>query len=144
MTGPSLPTGPDLGMEAHGAPFRVLLIGAGGYSAGLLHEVAAASGLGVDVTRDPHEALLRMRDELFDVVIIDLPNPQVSAEEIYRGILDANLELAEKVVFLANDLSDPATRRFLADAGRPFLTQPFESAQLYDLVMRVGLGEESE
>ncbi len=141
MTGPILPTGPDLWMEAHGAPFHVLLIGTSAYSADMLREIGGLSGLGVEVARDPHEALLRLREETFDVVVIDLPHPQMSAEEIYRTLCDTKAVQADGVVFLANDLSDPTIRRFLAEAGRPFLAQPFDTAQLYDLVMRVGLRE---
>ena len=141
MTRPSLPPGPDLWMEAHGAPFRVLLIGTSAYNADLLREVGELGGLGVEVVRDPQESVQRLRDDTFDVVVVDLPHPQMRAEEIYRGICHAKAELADRVVFLADDLNEPTIRRFLAEVGRPFLTQPFDTAQLYDLVVRVGLGD---
>ncbi len=141
MTEPRLPTGPDLGLEAVGAPFRVLVIEASAYSAGLLRDTAAPAGLSVDVARDPWEALDRLGEDMYNVVVIDLPNSQVSGEELYSSIVKLDEDQASRVIFLVNDLTDPATRRLLTAAGRPFLTQPVDPLQLYDLVVRVGLGE---
>ncbi len=141
MTEPRLPTGPDLGLEAVGAPFRVLVIEASAYSAGLLRDTAAPAGLSVDVARDPWEALDRLGEDMYNVVVIDLPNSQVSGEELYSSIVKLDEDQANRVIFLVNDLTDPATRRLLTAAGRPFLTQPVDPLQLYDLVVRVGLGE---
>lgn len=142
MTEPRLPTGPELGLEAIGAPFRVLVIEASAYSAGLLRETAVPAGLSVDVVRDPWEAVDRLGEGLYSVIVIDLPNPHVTGEELYERIAGLDVEQASHVIFLVNDLSDPATRRLLTAAGRPFLTQPVDPLQLYDLVVRVGLGEQ--
>ena len=139
-----LPTGPDLGLEAHGAPLRVLVIAASGYTPDLLKEIGEVGGLFVDAARAPLEAIQRLQDEFYEVVVIDLPNPQVTAEELYTAIVDISGEQAARVVFLANDLNDPTSLKFLTGAGRPFLTQPVDPHQIYDLVMRVGLGEPSE
>ncbi len=141
MTEPRLPTGPELGLEAVGAQFRVLVIEASAYSAGLLRETAAPAGLSVDVARDPWEAIDRLGEDVYNVVVIDLPNPQVTGEELYERIVHLNEDQASRVIFLVNDLAEPATRRLLTAAGRPFLTQPVDPLQLYDLVVRVGLGE---
>jgi CheY-like chemotaxis protein len=141
MTESRLPTGPELGLEAVGAPFRVLVIEASAYSAGLLRETATPAGLSVDVARDPWEALDRLGEDVYNVVVIDLPNPQVNGEELYDRIVELSEDQASRVVFLVNDLTDPGTRRLLTAAGRPFLTQPVDPLQLYDLVVRVGLGE---
>lgn len=142
MTEPRLPTGPELGLEAVGAPFRVLVIEAGAYSAGLLRETAVPAGLAVDVARDAWEAVERLGEGVYNVIVIDLPNPHVTGPELYERIAGLNEEQVNRVIFLVNDLSDPATRRLLTAAGRPFLTQPVDPLQLYDLVVRVGLGEQ--
>jgi CheY-like chemotaxis protein len=131
-------------MEEHGVPLRVLVIASSAYSSEMLREVGALGGFSVEMMRDPREALQQLKGELFDVVVIDLPNPEMTAADLYLGVLEANSEQAGRVVFLADDLSDPVTRKFLAQAERPFLTQPFDAGQLYDLVMRAGFGEENE
>ena len=87
MTDPRLPIGPELGLEAVGAPFRVLVIEASAYSAGLLRETATPAGLSVDVERDPWEAIDRLGEDVYNVVVIDLPNPQVTGAELYERIV---------------------------------------------------------
>lgn len=140
MTEPRLPTGPELGLETLGTPFRVLVIEASAYSAGLLRETAAPAGVAVDVARNVRDALERLNQEFYPAVVIDLPNPQITGDELFTSIAELNDEQAERIIFLVNDLADPGTRRLLTEVGRPFLTQPVEPLQLYDLVVRVGLG----
>ncbi len=141
---PGLPTGPDLGLEAYGIPLRVLVIEASAYTAGLLQDVGSPTGLSVEVARDPRGAVRRLRQEFFDAVVIDLPTPHITAQDLFREIVAINLEQAARTVFLASDLGDTATRKFLTGVGRPFLTQPADPIELFDLVMRVGLGDQEE
>ena len=141
MTESRLPTGLELGLGSYGSPLRVLVIGSSNYTPDMIKEVGEAGGLGVDVARDPRDAIQRMQDQFYEVVVVDLPNPQMTAEGLYTYIGEVNPEQAERVVFLANDLNDPSTLRFLTEAKRPFLTQPVDPHQVYDLMMRVGLAE---
>jgi CheY-like chemotaxis protein len=141
MMEPGLPTDPYIGLETHGVGVRVLVIEGSGHTAGLLEEVATLTGLSVELARDPREGLRRLRGDVYDVIVVDLPPPHMTPEELFRRIVAVDLEQACRVVFIANDLGDAATRKFLTDAGRPFLTQPVDPAELYDLIVRVGLSE---
>ena len=144
MKEPRLPTGLELGLGDLGHPLRVLVIGSSNYTPDMITEVGEAGGLGVDVARDPRDAIQRLQDRFYDVVVVDLPNPQMTAEGLYTYISEANPQQAERVVFLANDLNDPSTLRFLTAAKRPFLTQPVDPHQVYDLMMRIGLSDVAE
>jgi CheY-like chemotaxis protein len=144
MNEPRLPTGSDLGFGSRGTPLRVLVVESAAHAARLLREADSSGGIGVEAARDPAEALQRLQERGFDAVVIDLPGQQQVAEELFHRIADIDPRLAGRVVFLAGDLSDPATRRFLTAAGRPFLTHPVDPTQLYDLVIRVGLEESPE
>ena len=144
MTEPRLPPSLELGLDAVGSPLRVLVIGSSNYTPDMIKEVGAAGGLGVDVAHDPRDAIQHMQDQFYDVVVVDLPNPQMTAEGLYTYIGEVNPEQAERVVFFANDLNDPSTLRFLTEAKRPFLTQPVDPHQVYDLMMRVGLADIAE
>ena len=144
MIEPGLPVGLDFGLDAAGIPLRVLVVEPLGHNAAILQEIGTLTGLSVELVRAPHEAIRRLQDTAFDVIVIELPPPHVTAEELFRGIVALDLEQACKVVFLVNDLGDPATRKFLTDAGRPFLTQPVDPAELYDLVLRVGLEDRED
>lgn len=138
--GGTLSRGPDLGLEATGMPLRVLVIEANDRAARMLRETDAVSGLVVESVRDPRQAPQRLRNEFYDVIVIDLPPPQVSPQDLFREIVAAGREQAGRVIFLARDLGEPAIRRFLTRAGRPFLTEPVDPAELRDLVRRVGIG----
>jgi len=144
MTEPRRPTALELGLGEYGNPLRVLVIGSSNYTPDMIKEVGEAGGLGVEVARDPRDAIQRMQDEFYDVVVVDLPNPQMTAEGLYTYISEANPDQAGRVVFLANDLNDPSTLRFLTEAKRPFLTQPVDPHQVYDLMMRIGLSDIAE
>jgi DNA-binding response OmpR family regulator len=144
LTQHRLPAGPDFGPEAQGVPLRVLVVEASGYSAGLLEEVSHLTGLVVELSRNPRAAVDRLQSEFYDAVVIDLPPPLMPPEELFRRIVAIDLEQAVRVVFLVNDLGDPETRKFLTDAGRPWLTQPVDPAELHELVLRVGLAERAD
>ena len=141
MIDPRLPTGLDLGQEAQGLPLRVLVLESRSRSGGILQELSSTAGFSVECPRHPDDALLRLRSESFDVIVIELPSPLLAPDELYRRIVTSSPDQARRTVFLANDLSDPDTRRFLTVVGRPFLTSPVNPDELYDLVVRTGLSE---
>ncbi|NIR45877.1 MAG: hypothetical protein GWN32_01740 [Gemmatimonadetes bacterium] len=141
---PDLPTGLDFGLEAAGIPLRVLVLEPMGHNAGLLEEIGALTGMSVDLVRDTRGALRRLERDRFDAVVIELPAPGMAPIDLFRAIVAIDIDQACRVVFLVNDLSDPTTRKFLTDAGRPFLTMPVDPAELYDLVVRVALEERED
>lgn len=141
MIDPRLPTGLDLGQQPQGLPLRVLVLESSSRTGGILQELSALSGFSVECARHPDDALRRLRAEFFDVIVIELPSPLLAPDELFRRIEGISPEQADRIVFLANDLSDAETRRFLTAAGRPFLTSPADPDELNDLVLRTGLSE---
>jgi DNA-binding response OmpR family regulator len=130
----------DLGADGGHEPISVLVIEVSEYTASLLAESRGAARLSVNSVRDTRQALRRLRNEHYDVIVVNLPAPQMGAEEFFRSVVAFDLEQASRVVFLTSDLADPKIRRFLTLAGRPFLTHPVDPRELHDLVMRVGTG----
>lgn len=134
------PYGPDLAFRGGAAAIRALVIEASDYTASLLREAGATGTLVVESIRDPREALRRLREQFYDVVIANLPVVQMSADDFFRSVASLDLEQASRLVFVTSDLADPEVRRFLSAAGRPFLTHPVDPGSLTELVARVGLG----
>ena len=141
---PRLPAGLEFGLEAFGVELRVLFIDSSGYSAGLFKDYVGQSGMEIDLARNPRQALRRLKKHFYDVVVIELPTPQIPPDDLFRDIVAIDLEQAVRVIFMVNDLGESSTRKFLTDAGRPFLTQPVDPAELHDLVLRVGLQERAD
>ncbi len=61
----------------------------------------------------------------YDCILLDLKMPEMSGQELYRLIMDSDLDLAKKVVFITGDSLSPDTRSFIADAGNVCLNKPF-------------------
>ncbi|UCC71952.1 MAG: hypothetical protein JSV86_16525 [Gemmatimonadota bacterium] len=144
MMEPRLPAGLEFGLEGFGVELRVLVIEATGYSTGQFREYVGHSGMEIDLARNPLQALRRMKRQFYDVVVIELPTPQIPPDDLFRDILAIDLEQAVRIIFLVNDLGETSTRKFLTEVGRPFLTQPVDPVELHDLVLRVGLQERAE
>jgi CheY-like chemotaxis protein len=142
MIRPGLPTGLNLDPGTYAVGIRVLVIEVSGFSASLLAETAGPGGLEIDLVRDAREAVVKVQNQFYEVIVIELPPLHLTSVELFRDLVAYDLEQAMRIVFLTKDLGDPATRKFLTEAGRPFLTQPVDPLELYDLVLRVGLPEE--
>lgn len=130
----------DFAGNGSGTPLRVLVLESNGRTGGLVREAAARTGIAVDLAREPRMALRRLREALYDVILIDLPTPGFRGHDLFTEISAIDHAHAHRVVFLVHDLGDAGTRRFLTEVGRPFLTQPAEPAELSELVARVGYG----
>ena len=141
---PRVPADLEPGLEAYGVELRVLFVEATAYSAGVYREYARESGVNIELARNPRQALRQMRRGFYDIVVIELPTPQIPPEEMFRDIVAIDLEQAVRTIFLVNDLGETAIRKFLTEVGRPFLTQPVDPAELHDLILRVGLQDRAE
>ncbi len=136
--------GSEVGLKTPGLPLRVLVVEGADYAGDLLSESGSPSLFHIESTRDPRQAVRQMRNEFFDAVVVELPHPTMPAEELFRSVIAFDIEQALRMVFIAADLSDPGTRRFLTQAGRPFLTRPVDPIELHNLVLRVALGEHDD
>jgi two-component system NtrC family sensor kinase len=88
------------------------------------------AGLVVDHASDGEEALARVRQNVYDVVICDLKMPRVSGMMLYRAIAAATPALARRVIFVTGDVAATDAERFLAESGCRWLVKPFRIADL--------------
>jgi signal transduction histidine kinase len=88
------------------------------------------AGFTVDIAGDGEEALARVRQAQYDVLICDLKMPRVSGTMLYRAIAVAAPTLARRVIFVTGDATAPDAERFLADSGCTWLVKPVRMADL--------------
>jgi len=88
------------------------------------------SGLNVDHAGDGEEALARVRQKTYDVVICDLKMPRVDGMMLYRAIAAATPALARRVIFVTGDVVGTDAERFLDESGSRWLAKPFRLADL--------------
>jgi DNA-binding response OmpR family regulator len=88
------------------------------------------AGLKVDHAGDGEDALARVRQRMYDVVICDLKMPRVDGMTLYRAIAAATPALARRVIFVTGDVAGTDAERFLEDTGCRWLAKPFRLADL--------------
>jgi CheY-like chemotaxis protein len=93
-------------------------------------EALTDAGLKVDHAGDGEEALARVRQETYDVIICDLKMPRVGGKMLYRAIAAATPALARRVIFVTGDVAGTDAERFLEETGCRWLSKPFRLADL--------------
>ena len=126
---PKAPRSPVPSMEAvRGA--SVLIVEDERALAAAVGEALTDAGLKVDYAGDGEEALARVRQKTYDVVVCDLKMPRVDGMTLYRAIAAATPALARRVIFVTGDVAGTDAERFLADSGCRWLAKPFRLADL--------------
>ncbi|KAB8140915.1 response regulator [Chloroflexia bacterium SDU3-3] len=80
------------------------------------------------------EALRRLGQEPFDLVLTDVKMPGMTGFDLYQEIARRNPDLAARVVFVTGDMLSAATQAQIAQSGNPFIAKPFKIEQLEALV----------
>ena len=93
-------------------------------------EALTEAGLKVEHAGDGEEALARVRQNKYDVVICDLKMPRVDGMTLYRAIAAATPTLARRVIFVTGDVAGADAERFLEESGCRWLSKPFRLGDL--------------
>jgi signal transduction histidine kinase len=93
-------------------------------------EALTDAGLDVDHAGDGEEALARVRQNTYDLVICDLKMPKVDGMALYRAIAAASPVLARRVIFVTGDVAGADAERFLEESGCRWLAKPFRLGDL--------------
>jgi two-component system NtrC family sensor kinase len=109
---------------------RVLLVEDERSLAAAVAEAFVIAGLTVDHAGDGEEALARLRQNTYDVVVCDLKMPRVDGMTLYRAIAATTPALARRVIFVTGDVAGTDAERFLEDSGCRWLAKPFRLADL--------------
>ena len=96
--------------------------------------VAAAladEGFKVDRAGDGEEALARLRERHYDVIICDLKMPKVDGMMFFGEVSAKMPHVARRLVFVTGDVAGTEAERFLEESGCRWVPKPF---RLRDLV----------
>jgi CheY-like chemotaxis protein len=75
------------------------------------------------------EALQRIAEERYDVIVTDIRMPDVDGFALYQQIHQRWPKLAERVVFVTGDTLTTTLREFANRSGRPVLEKPLMQAR---------------
>jgi PAS domain S-box-containing protein len=96
--------------------------------------VAAAladEGFRPDRASDGEEALARLRERHYDVIICDLKMPKVDGMAFFREVSGKMPHVARRMIFVTGDVAGTEAERFLEESGCRWVPKPF---RLRDLV----------
>jgi two-component system cell cycle sensor histidine kinase/response regulator CckA len=88
------------------------------------------AGFVVDRASDGLEALERVREKHFDLIICDLKMPRVGGMEFYRELESSRPEMTRRIMFVTGDVAGTDAERFLEETGTRWLAKPFRLKDL--------------
>lgn len=103
----------------------------------LVTEVIHGLGHQVVEATTGHEALARLQERPYDLIVLDLRLPDVDGQAVWQRALAPDPRLASRVVFMTGDIMSAETHGFLDQAGRPFLIKPFTMEEVGRVVSEV-------
>jgi CheY-like chemotaxis protein len=102
--------------------------------AAFVAEILVEVGHRVDTAAHGLEALERLCQRAYDLVISDIRMPHLDGPGLYRAAVEERPELARRFIFVTGDTLDHATRDFLEQAGLPTIEKPLDIGQVQRLV----------
>jgi signal transduction histidine kinase/ActR/RegA family two-component response regulator len=119
------------------AGLRVLVVEDEPTVARLIGDVLEDEGLEVDVLLDGREALQRVNQESYDLVICDMKMPDLDGELLYQTLVQADSPVKGRFVFVTGDVLAARTRDFLERHRLPHLAKPFRVEELAEKIKSV-------
>jgi len=99
-----------------------------------LAEILLSAGHRVVTAASGREALERMGEERFDVILTDIRMPDLDGRALYREIERRWPERAARVVFVSGDTLTSTLRGFADESGRPVIEKPFLPSEVRRIV----------
>ncbi len=88
------------------------------------------AGFIVDRASDGYEALDRVNEKHFDLIICDLKMPRVGGMQFYRELEVSKPDMTRRIMFVTGDVAGTEAERFLEETGTRWLAKPFRLKDL--------------
>jgi CheY-like chemotaxis protein len=118
---------------------RVLVLDAEEENLVLLQEVVHHLGHDADGMSSAQEALQRIADRDYDLIISDMHLPGMDGLSLYQRLREVRPELAERAIFISDRLLSDEIGMFFGRVGCPLIIKPFSVADI-EMGMRRALG----
>ncbi|HSD31908.1 MAG TPA: MASE4 domain-containing protein [Gemmatimonadales bacterium] len=103
----------------------------------VLVEALGREGHRVEIAGNGADALRRLEQHRYDLVVSDTKMPVMDGVELFHEIERRFPALRQRIIFVTGDVLDVEKRRFLESSGAPVLTKPFDLGEVRRLVRRV-------
>jgi len=96
----------------------------------LLSRVLAEDRHHVETAGNAADALNRLKNGKYDLVLLDIKLPEMSGIELYKHLQKLSPSLAKAVIFVTGDVMGADTREFLDRTKALHLAKPFDTEQV--------------
>ena len=103
----------------------------------VLVEALGREGHRVEIACNGADALRRLEQRRYDLVVSDTKMPVMDGMELYRELERRFPALSKRIIFVTGDVLDAEKRRFLESSGAPFLAKPFDLGEIRRVVRGV-------
>ncbi len=106
----------------------------------LVRETLEGCGYDIDTATNSQEALSKVRDGAYAMIIVDLLLPDMNGFILSQEIKRVNPTLADKILFISGILFGQSTVEHLGSVGAGFLSKPFQIDSLIEAVDKIANG----
>jgi PAS domain S-box-containing protein len=96
----------------------------------LLNRLLAEWGYEVETVDNANDALDRLSNEKYSLILLDIKLPGMSGTELYRHIEATDPALTRRVMFVTGDVMETTTRNFLEKTNALYIAKPVNIEQL--------------
>lgn len=117
-------------------PDRVLVVDDDDLTAILLRKVLETENCVLEVANDGKEALQKLMEQRYALVICDVHMPNLDGKKLFRFIDEHALESKNMILFMTGDTSTE-TRKFLESTGCHYIHKPIQVLQFASKVREI-------
>jgi len=103
----------------------------------LLGEMLGGDHHTVDTVADGTQALERLRETSYDLILSDVRMPYLDGPGLYRALERRRPELCRRFVLMTGDVLSAEIQAFLEQTGVPGLSKPFDRSEVRRVIQRV-------
>ena len=98
--------------------------------AAAVDEALSDAGFAVDRAGDGEEALRRVNEKAYDLIVCDLKMPKIDGMRFYHTLAPTQPDVARRVIFVTGDVAGTEAENFLQESGCRWLAKPFRLGDL--------------
>lgn len=103
----------------------------------LIQEALEDSGYEVDTVTNSRDALKKVKNNTYDLVILDLLLPDMNGFVLSQEIGRVRPKIRDRILFISAVLFGQSTVEHLNSVGAGFLPKPFEMSSLVQAVQKI-------
>lgn len=103
----------------------------------ILSRVLTDEGHQVETADNARDALKRIKNTRYSLILLDIKMPGISGPELYQRLAEISPSLPKRVVFVTGDAMGEDTAAFLSEMKAPYITKPLDVKELRNVINRI-------